>query len=207
MINGHVSDYSSIITQRWITLGDKEEDDVFKFTAYWLAFVQLFNYRHDKQEEKSESSRITQYCKEKADILVHIIDFENTYLDEFKKQPVVKGTESISKDHNEKSITLIERHVKETLKRKKDSINSRDDIGKIAQDYCNICDSLVNPKRRVISLFCSIYRVRCNLFHGSKRLADDVNWGRDERLVHASVEILRLCLPALYESTYGKKYE
>ena len=77
---------------------------------------------------------------------------------------------------------------------------SDDRLKRIARDYVNINNSNKNPKERIQSLFQSMYRVRCNLFHGTKN--PDIE--RDYRLVESSAEILEICLPALYAKTFNR---
>ena len=63
------------------------------------------------------------------------------------------------------------------------------------REYTIIYESLKkdNGLKRVKSLFCTMYHIRCNLFHGSKSFMLE----RDRRLVSASAEILEGYLKAL----------
>ena len=63
------------------------------------------------------------------------------------------------------------------------------------REYTIIYESLKkdNGLKRVKSLFCTMYHIRCNLFHGSKSFMLE----RDRRLVSASAEILEVYLKAL----------
>lgn len=63
------------------------------------------------------------------------------------------------------------------------------------REYTIIYESLKkdNDLKRVKSLFCTMYHIRCNLFHGSKSFMLE----RDRRLVSASAEILEGYLKAL----------
>lgn len=63
------------------------------------------------------------------------------------------------------------------------------------REYTIIYESLKkdNGLKRVKSLFCTMYHIRCNLFHGSKSFMLE----RDRRLVRASAEILEGYLKAL----------
>lgn len=63
------------------------------------------------------------------------------------------------------------------------------------REYNIIYESLKkdNGLKRVKSLFCTMYHIRCNLFHGSKSFMLE----RDRRLVSASAEILEGYLKAL----------
>lgn len=198
-----VSDYDIKITREWFRRGRMESDPVFKFVSYWLAFIQLFNYGLSKfdLEQEGESTRIIDYCKDKTDILYDLIDFDADYLKVFRDRPVVKGTEKTGRIDVQQNRAEIEELIKKQLDKTNDKTNSSDDIQKIAKDYKTLCNPKASNKDKVKALFCSIYRVRCNLFHGSKR----PDPGRDLELIKSSCEILEICIPRLIDCTYGAR--
>ena len=192
MIRGLISEYDARITEKWFALGNREEDDIFKFVAYWLAFIQLYNFDNYGDEEVSETTRIIDYCDKHIDELSDAIDFENGYMKVFKERPIISGASTVGIIHWQQDEETIARFVKERLncnsyyKHKEDNEVTKA-AKKIAKNFKAICNPTAEITERVKSLFCSIYRVRCNLFHGSKKPFEEMD--RDAQLIHSSVEI------------------
>ncbi len=198
MLTTEINQYDYLITNKYYTMGQNEPNDVFRFVAYWIAFIQLVNRDTIAPEHVGETTRIKDYCKSKADKLVKVIDFDADYMSVFKERPIVKGTERVSRIHRDNTKEYIEDCVLRELETRGDLVNSSDDISKIAQDFKNITNPNADMKVRIPSLFCSIYRVRCNLFHGSKSLIEE----RDANLIKASADILGRCLDELIKMTF-----
>ncbi len=59
----HTDAVPAQLFRRWYRMGKEEEDAVFRFVAYWIAFNQLYNYGITDFETESETSRIYDYCK------------------------------------------------------------------------------------------------------------------------------------------------
>lgn len=198
MLTTEINQYDYLITNKYYTMGQNEPNDVFRFVAYWLAFIQLVNRDTIAPEHISETRRIKDYCKSKVDKLAEVIDFDADYMSIFKERPIVKGTERVGRIHRDNKKEYIEDCVLRELETRGDLVNSRDDISKIAQDFKNITNPYADMKIRIPSLFCSIYRIRCNLFHGSKSLIEE----RDANLIKASADILGRCLGELIKITF-----
>ena len=96
-------------------MGNREEDDIFKFVAYWLAFIQLYNFDNYGDEEVSETTRIIDYCDKHIDELSDAINFENGYMKVFKERPIISGTSTVGIIHWQQDEETIARFVKERL--------------------------------------------------------------------------------------------
>jgi len=201
-----MADYHSLsiperIVKEWYERGTNEKEALFKFVSYWIVFNQLYNYGIENLDDYSETRRIQFFCRDHIDVLADIIDFDTPYLDEMKSSPVIDGTAIVdleNKDGDEKAIAI------ELFKKMSNRRSDRDSVKKrcswIASDYIRIRDNSTREDTRIISLFMTMYRVRCNLFHGMKR----PNAERDYNLVRDSATILEECLPALMVDTFGR---
>ncbi len=68
-----------------------------------------------------------------------------------------------------------------------------DDQGKCKMRYQKLVEN--DEKDKIIALFKTMYQVRCNLFHGSKRIDDN----RDKELVKSATVILKGYLEVLLD--------
>ena len=107
-----MADYHSFsiperIVKEWYERGTNEQEVFFKFVSYWIVLNQLCNYGVENFTEVYETTRIRNFCRKHNDVLVSIIDFNASYIDEMKSDPVIEGTAYVdfeNKDGHERAI-------------------------------------------------------------------------------------------------------
>lgn len=201
-MNGyHTDSCPSTIVKEWYERGQQEKEAMFKFVSYWIVFNHLYNYNLKDIETSYETGRIRDYCYQHMNVLVDTVDFNASYLDEMKSSPVIPDTFQTNHIDWNGEQEYIEEKLYELLARgRNEDGRLRSKCEYIARDYINICDESAKSRKRIVSLFMTIYRVRCNLFHGMKRPYP----GRDYNLVRDSADILERCLPGLIEDTFRR---
>lgn len=192
--------YPYEIARQWFERGQKEEDNVFRFVSYWIVFNQMYNYGVNDYERTSETERIRDFCGKHAETLIDTVNFDADYLNEFKARPVISSHHTVDKLDWRGGEDYIARKIYERLERRN---GEHDDVlynkcFSIAKEFVGLCDYRSNPKKRIRFLFLTIYRIRCNLFHGMKNPQPK----RDFRLISDSADILEECLPALMDEVF-----
>ena len=180
----------------WIERGNKEEDVLFKFVSYWIALNQMYNYRGD--ENDSEASKIKAFGRKHDRIIIYALDFQAEYMKIFKERPILGWFDRADRyDWREGEDFVAERMMQKfsyLQNRPRFESNIRD----AAKYYVRICDSNCRSKNKSEALLMSIYRIRCNLFHGNK----DPDSERNYRLIESSARILENVLPLLRDEIY-----
>ena len=195
----HTDDCPSTIAREWLERGKHETDELFKFVSYWIVFNHLYNYGVDDFDEK-EASRIKDFCKKHSEALSEVLDFDADYLKPLKERPVIPGSGRVGIiDWREDEDYLAER-IYEIISRNRVGSHKEEISRFVAKDYKNICNPRAKLKYRVESLLMTIYRIRCNLFHGMK----SGDPGRDYELVVSAGKVLECCLPTLIKDTFWR---
>lgn len=194
--------YPYELARQWLERGQKESDTVFRFASYWIVFNQMYNYGIDDFEGNKEIYRIGVFCRKHTNTLLDNIDLDGDYLNEFKSRPVISSYETVEIIDWRGGEDYIARKIYEKLNRR-----NRDDrvlynkCFDIAKEFVALCDYNEMPEARIKALFMTIYRVRCNLFHGMKNPTPK----RDFRLISDSADILEECLPVLMDEVFRVK--
>lgn len=76
----------------WIERAKKEEDVLFKFVGYWIAFTQMYNQNNDR-DAVSEITLIKEFCSRNISIIYEAIDFDAEYMRIFKERPILRWTD------------------------------------------------------------------------------------------------------------------
>ena len=159
----------------WYGYGlDENNEFVIKFMMHWIAFNWLYN----GCGKGPERDRIIGFCLETENYerLSRYNPFDTTEFEVFSEKAVrrverMQDTQSAdSKDQ--------EQDAKPARRARRGRPNNDDLV------YRNLLEA--TGKIRVTNLLLAIYRVRCNLFHGSKSLQDE----RDLQLVYSSAVIM-----------------
>lgn len=192
--------YPYEIARQWFERGQKEEDNVFRFVSYWIVFNQMYNYGVNDYERTTETERIMDFCRKHVETLIDTVNFDADYLNEFKARPVISSHHTVDELDWRGGEDYIARKIYERLGRRN---GERDNVlynkcFNIAKEFVGLCDYRSNPKKRITLLFLTIYRIRCNLFHGMKNPQPK----RDFRLISDSADILEECLPALMDEVF-----
>ena len=193
----------------WIQRGDgqyldKENDkdkELFRFIYYWIAFNQMYNFVSDFDEDKSETLRIKQFCDRYGRIIFDSLDFDADYMKIFKERPIVKWFDMPGIYDWRQGEKGVEEFVRNRFKGRSNSRDFDKYCKDTAKNYVGICNPRGSNSERAEALMLSIYRVRCNLFHGSK----DPDRERNGRLIHSAAQILEIILPALKEEIFRRR--
>lgn len=176
--------------------------DLFRFVSYWIAFNHLYNYGIDDIEETDEITRIKNYCDDHMETLINLIDFDAEYMNVFKDRPILSWQGS--PNQFDWSSPNAEEYIANSLFRRYNRLSIKKLRAKCryaAQDFININDNSKPVEERIKSLMISIYKVRCNLFHGMKT----PDPGRDYDLVKNSADVLETCLEELINETFHRR--
>ena len=151
---------------------NQEQDEPYKFISYYIAFNYLYN-----QEMRSDN------------------EYEFDQIKRFVKKQISDGFDPYRYIDTQKS-EYLKKYV--TTERK----YTNDD-----KDDNATCNQRLNDIRRQysagkIELFRAIYRVRCNLFHGSKSLRDHM---RNGGLIEDGSKVLKGLLDFVLEKEQHKK--
>lgn len=194
-------------------------DDIFKFMMCWIAFNSLYdanfkqkkfrqdemlselskNYEDNELNDAYENLNLLKDGKvktyvEKFQILYYlssIIERLTTFgydklvdnCDVIKSNPVLNGTQDPSKEKEDSNRRLNEKTKK-----------AKNIYKYITKE--NKC----SEKIRITYLIMTIYQVRCNLFHGSKK----PDYERDEKLVYESSVIMERVLRVIFSMEKNK---
>ncbi len=127
--------------QGWYERGKEEEDIIFKFVSYFIAFNFLYRQNNETGPDKESMKNYVTSTVQRfypGDFVFELISPNSEYYRPSSKLP----------QNRERSAMIQDRTIEE--------------------------------------LFCAIYRVRCNLFHGSKAMKSL----RDQRLVRDGAKVL-----------------
>ncbi|MBR0374011.1 MAG: hypothetical protein IJH91_05750 [Mogibacterium sp.] len=196
----HLENAPKEIAVKWFLLGKRDPDPLMRFLSYWLSFTQLYNYGQTDLSRRTEAERVQAYCKDKLDLLIKVIDFDAPYLDAFKERPVITGTEDFSGTRwlvgNMNRIVI---KMAEALGDEPAVAQSQEALRQIAGDYINVSRDPIPASYRTLSLFATMYRIRCNLYHG----LPNPDGAHDMALVKSAADVLEQCLPVLLTDTFG----
>lgn len=176
----------------WMERASNEEDVLFKFVAYWLAFTQMYNYGID-EDEISEIGRIKRFCRGNNETIFNIVDFEADYMKIFKERPILRWTDTSDRYDWREGPDFIAERIMTKFSRYREQESFERNCREAAKYYVNICNPRYSKRERAEALIMSIYRVRCNLFHAKK----DPETRRNFELINSSAVILEKCLNAL----------
>lgn len=164
--------------KQWYIYGCNEADDIAKFMFLWISLNWLYNadtyfkYREEfnhKEDDKRDPSEREQ-----------ILNFVDDRFEQLRGFDVRKAPEfSIFYDQ----ALFDARKAAGDEPRQKDY--RKNDHRKLRSMF---------EKERIQGMFLTLYQVRCNLFHGSKRLKS----GRDDLLIHSAAIILEGYLATIF---------
>ena len=195
----HIDDCPSTIAREWLDRGQRETDELYKFVSYWIVFNHLYNYGIDDFDE-IETIRIKDFCKKHSEVLAEVLDFNAEYLKPLKERPVIPGPGRVGIIDWKGDVDYLTERIYEIISRNRESSHKEEISRFVAKDYQNICNPKAKLEYRVESLIMTIYRIRCNLFHGMK----SGDPGRDYELVVSAEKVLDCCLPALIKDTFWR---
>lgn len=164
--------------EHWYKKGKSEDNDVFRFFCYYVAFNHLFeeSYSENKCGEcKRASHENCKTCYEKkkiCNLISHYFPEINSRFNPFDGDILNRESELI---------------VKTVWKNTIDGDES--DAGNREVKYSE------RTSRNYKNLFCNIHQVRCNLFHGAK----EMQFIRDKELVRESADVLEHFLECMIE--------
>ena len=161
--------------RQWYSYGlDTKNDKIIKFIMHWIAF----NWLYGEASGGSERDNIANYCAQHKVELADYDAFNAPEIAVFLEKPV----------HDARSEHKY--RPKQEGKRR----DIRDEIFDV------LVDEKAENSDRIAALLLTCYQVRCNLFHGQKRLCN----ARDVSLVENSSVILEGYLNAVLN--YNKRY-
>ena len=180
----------------WIDRGRQEDDVLFKFVSFWIAMNQLYNLHGDENE--SEISRIKEFARNKHRIIDDNVDYQAGYMKIFKERPILGWFDTTDRYDWREGPDFVAERIMNRFQHRSDRQYLETNCRDAANNYVRICDPRCRSKDKAEALLMSIYRVRCNLFHGGKNPEEERNYN----LIESSVQILELILPGLRDDMY-----
>lgn len=194
-----MEDFSNLdcnFLKEWLDYGETIDKEPYKFVAYYIAFNFLYNkhtrirkYIQDGKEEESESELnqiknfIDAHSRPDAEVRISFSSLLTLIKPDLNNP-------------NEKS-----EYLKENVK------SNQKDSTKYA-DAAKIERGIINDKCRgkaIKELFKAIYIVRCNLFHGNKKLKGETD--RNIKLLADGSKILKQLIIEYLKKTYPAKMQ
>ena len=190
----HLAECPHKLVNGWIERGNKEEDVLFKFVSYWIAINQLYNYHGD--EDDSESERIKAFSRKYYKEIAATVDYQADYMKIFKERPILRWYDTTDRYDWRMGNEFVSERIMNKFSNRQDMPYFESNCKDAARCYVRICDPKYNDSFKSEALLMSIYRVRCNLFHGNK----DPDLRRNYDLIESSARILEILLPVLKDA-------
>lgn len=194
-------------------------DDIFKFMTYWVAFNSLYDsyskqYKHDNKHYKQDgddrrlkrlSEALENYEENEKRFIGGIAQFEENenkafsekleiilYLDSIINELATYGYDKLIDSCTE----ILDRPVlKGNELLSYDEAKTKEKYRIATRNYERITGRIrCSEKSKITYLIMTIYQVRCNLFHGSKKPLED----RDQKLVYESSVIMEKVLRVIF---------
>ena len=175
--------------EEWLKYGEQRKEEPYQFISYYIAFNFLYNkYERDDKTPERGGQRGREFSQIEKFIKIHYynnakikIDFGSLFEElAFDSEYFIDDVKSNQKNNRNNSVKFAD---KEIIK-----------MGKM---------NLRDKKMAVEELFYAIYLVRCNLFHGNKKLINEGE--RNLRLLEDGSKVLKRLLKD-YLKAY-KNYE
>lgn len=211
---------SSSIAVNWYLTAKQndmpEPEAAFKFMAYWMAFNSLYSRDRDGNlQEISERKAISQFINNKSNLRTMRDGFNplrHKKLDVLYERPVLSTALIRSSDDTIREIANMSHDSNYYLNcvypephREDRGFKRKNELYTALSCYQNLMNTKDEyTEDTVYALIMTVYKIRCNLFHGDKEPHPN-DMDRDTRLVNAAAFIMEGYMKALLKNEESYK--